>query len=195
MHTSSSFRLHTHTHIFIPCEDREPTGLKVDINRQPTSEDMKLYFVIIIFSLSRAPSLNTSRRYKTSKSNLSLLTSFCFSCLKPPQTSVMVCHVNCARTRKKKTEEEEEKKLWKKQTNLESSDCQILRKSFLTSERSRITRDCDINKVFCDHLNILWHCCWFFWPWYQKNANNFFSQISWSSHSSLTHLFTRRPYR
>ena len=31
VHISSSFRPHTHTHILIPFEDREPMGLKVDI--------------------------------------------------------------------------------------------------------------------------------------------------------------------
>ena len=31
MHTSSSFRPHTHTHILIPFEEREPTWLIVDI--------------------------------------------------------------------------------------------------------------------------------------------------------------------
>ena len=31
VHTLSSFRTHTHTHILIPFEDSEPTGLKVDI--------------------------------------------------------------------------------------------------------------------------------------------------------------------
>ena len=45
--------------------------------------------------------------------------------------------------------------LLNKLTNLESCDCQILGESFFTSERSHVTRDCDIHKVFCDHLYVL----------------------------------------
>ena len=78
-------------------------------------------------------------------------------------------------------------------TNLESDDCQILSESFFTSERSHVTRNSDINEMFCDHFYILWHCCWCSLRRYLKKAKKFFS-IFWTlPQFSLTHLFTRRP--
>ena len=62
VHISSSFRTHTHTHILIPFEDRELTGLKVDIAHWLTENRLtmevikkknvnKLYDLILLFSV------------------------------------------------------------------------------------------------------------------------------------------------